>query len=647
MTVKPLAPHDPQRVGPYLLLRSLGEGGMGRVLLAVGPDGRPAAVKIVHASLARDPVFRERFRREVEACRRVSGAYTAPVLAADPGAPVPWLATLYVPGPSLRQVVADTGVLPLPSLHRLAVGLTTALADIHRAGLVHRDLKPGNVLLTHDGPRVIDFGIARAVTDDVELTSTGSVIGSPEFMSPEQAHGHALTSATDVFSLGSVLVLAATGRSPFAGSSAAQTLYNVAHAEADLTGVPSPLREIVAACLDKEAQRRPTAHALLDRLAEIGTVAPGAAPWPPAVHEAIGRQEAEAGRVLAATPRSAMSARRRTAPAVWSGVAAVLVIGVAATVVALAGGGDSGDGAGGAAAGDPGSAAVPTALPGNQSTTANAEPDDDPLGVSALRGTDPCAVLAREPDLTARPAVHLSRCTYEHEDGRWFDLALGDAVPATPNPGDDVDDTELDGLSLVVDHGGEGRCEVVAVLPSDPGLGVSVEVGPGVGAVVARPCAEARDRLAVALDRLTDGGAKRDPDAGSLANVDPCSLIDTNEIVDIFTVNPAVVPDGLHGCEWAVSGTLTLQLAKEVDPAALPDDWEKRRLGAHTVYLQRDPQPGSPSCAVAWAHRPSEESFTETVTLRYRATATGLPVEEVCAATRSAAEHVVARLPKP
>ncbi|EIF00490.1 serine/threonine-protein kinase [Saccharomonospora glauca] len=635
--MKPLAPHDPHQVGPYRIVASLGEGGMGRVLLAAGSDGKPAAVKVVHASLARDAVFRERFRREVEACRLVSGAYTAPVLAADPDAPTPWLATLYVPGPSLRQVVAEHGPLPTPSLRRLAVGLVTALVDIHRAGLVHRDLKPSNVLLTHDGPRVIDFGIARAARDDVELTGTGAVIGSPEFMSPEQAHGRPLTPATDVFSLGSVLLFAAVGRGPFASTSAAQALYNVVHSEPDLAGVPEPMREVVAACLNKDPERRPTPHELLDRLVELDTTAPGTAPWPHSVHETISAQEAQATGVLTAPPEDRSGRRRRV---VFAGAAAgVAVMGLVVSLALV--GGDTLTGRASPAG------TAPAALPGAGVAEPPDREDSDPLSLARLRTVDPCEVLSNEPGLTAQPTVHMSRCSYEHDDGRWIDLVLDDTVPVGPTPSDEVEDTEVGGLALVVDETSQGWCTAVAALPRHPELGIGVEVGPGPGNVVARPCTTARDLLAAALDRIRDDAPERAVVPGSFATVDPCELIEQAEISEMFSVTPTVVPDALHGCAWEVAGTLDVELAHGTDPARLPDDWERTNLGEHTVYLQRDPQQGSPSCAVSWAHLPQEGTFTEVVTVRYRATGTGMPVEQACTATRSAAEHVLARLPQP
>lgn len=304
------APHPlPEKAGPYLLLTELGRGGMGRVLLGVAPDGRTAAVKLVHARHAADDGFRSRFRREVEASRRVSGAYTAAVLDADADAEMPWLASVFVAGPSLGAAVERAGALPPEALHRLAVGLATALDEIHRAGLVHRDLKPENVLLAEDGARVIDFGIARAAEsgDVTELTGTGWVVGSPPFMSPEQAEGRELTGASDVFSLGSVLVLAATGRSPFAGSSALLTLYNLVHTEPDLSAVPRALHGIVVRCLAKNPADRPTPAELL---ALLGPVTPAARPWPPAVHGMVDEQRARVRGLLDGDPeRTAVLSR--------------------------------------------------------------------------------------------------------------------------------------------------------------------------------------------------------------------------------------------------------------------------------------------------------------------------------------------------
>ncbi|GHG19514.1 serine/threonine-protein kinase [Streptomyces hydrogenans] len=289
---RPLGLADPQRTGPYRLLAELGRGGMGRVFLGVAPDGRLAAVKQVHARLAADEGFRARFRREAEASRRVSGACTAAVLDSDTEAAVPWLASVFVAGPSLGAAVARSGPLPAESVRRLAVGLATALDEIHRAGLIHRDLKPENVLLAEDGVRVIDFGIARAAEGGnlTELTGTGLVVGSPAFMSPEQAEGRELTPASDVFSLGSVLVLAATGRSPFAGPSTLQELYAVVHAEPALDAVPAELRGLVGACLSKNPAARPAPARLL---AALGPAAPVSRHWPPAVHTAIAEQRTE------------------------------------------------------------------------------------------------------------------------------------------------------------------------------------------------------------------------------------------------------------------------------------------------------------------------------------------------------------------
>ncbi|MFF8839656.1 serine/threonine-protein kinase [Streptomyces sp. NPDC015130] len=326
----PSTPDDPTRVGPFRTVAVLGQGGMGRVLLGVAPNGSLVAVKQVHAELADDEGFRSRFRREVDASRRVSGAYTAPVVDADPDAPTPWLASLFLPGLPLSDVLAD-GVLPEEAVRQLAAGLAQALVDIHRAGLVHRDLKPSNVMLTDDGVRVIDFGIARAGDQLTKLTHTGALIGSPAFMAPEQITGGAPTPAADVFALGAALVVACTGRTPFSGGSAPALMYSIAHEEPDLDAVPPGLRELLAACLAKDPAARPSPR---DLLALVGPVAPTARPWPEAVHRRIAGRSAEVARLVREAPappppppplpRVRSRGRRRwTAAAVAAGVLVV------------------------------------------------------------------------------------------------------------------------------------------------------------------------------------------------------------------------------------------------------------------------------------------------------------------------------------
>ncbi|MER6319963.1 serine/threonine-protein kinase [Streptomyces sp. NPDC001581] len=298
-----VGPGGPTHVGPFEVVGVLGQGGMGRVLLGAGPDGRLVAVKQVLAHFADDEGFRARFRREVAASRKVSGAYTAAVIDADPDAPTPWLASVFVAGPSLGAVVKAVGVLPEDVVRRLAAGLTSALAEIHRAGLVHRDLKPDNVLLAEDGVRVIDLGIARVTEGEAEgdtgLTRTGWVVGSPAYMSPEQAEGKPLTPASDVFSLGSVLAMSVTGRSPFAGTSTLQTLYDVVHAEPDLSEVPAGLRDLVARCLAKDPEARPSPAQLREL---IGPVTPAGRQWPSAVYGMLAAQRAQIDGLLEGGP---------------------------------------------------------------------------------------------------------------------------------------------------------------------------------------------------------------------------------------------------------------------------------------------------------------------------------------------------------
>jgi hypothetical protein len=255
------------RVGRYRLLNVLGSGGMGCVYLGKTVGGQMAAVKVIRENLAADPEFRVRFGREVAAARQVSGLYTATVIDADLQGPVLWLATTYISGPSLAKAVDNGGLMPLASLRMLAAGLAEGLSAIHAAGLVHRDLKPSNVLLADNGPKIIDFGISRSL-QDTALTTPGGVIGTPEFMSPEQAeHGNAGT-ASDVFSLGAVLYYAATGRTPFGSGDARALLYRVAHAEPDLEGIPDEIRDLVARCLNKDPGQRPAVAQILSQMGE-------------------------------------------------------------------------------------------------------------------------------------------------------------------------------------------------------------------------------------------------------------------------------------------------------------------------------------------------------------------------------------------
>jgi serine/threonine protein kinase len=258
---------DPRLIGPYRLVGRLGSGGMGQVFLGLSVGGRPVAVKVIRAELAEDPEFRVRFGREIAAARRVNGLFTALVVDADVDGPVPWLATAYVAGPSLAQAVTDYGPIAVRPTLALAAGLAEGLSAIHAAGVVHCDLKPSNVLLSPDGPRVIDFGISRAA-EAVSVTGAGWVVGSPGFMSPEQAMGEELGPPSDIFSLGAVLTFAATGLGPFGKGSRPELAYRMVYSSPDLDLVPAELRPLVVRCLAKDPRQRPTADEVLASAAQ-------------------------------------------------------------------------------------------------------------------------------------------------------------------------------------------------------------------------------------------------------------------------------------------------------------------------------------------------------------------------------------------
>lgn len=280
-----LTASDPPEVGGYRLLGRLGAGGMGTVYLGVSPGARLAAVKVVHPGYAADPSFRARFRIEAAAVRAVSGAFTAPILDADPDAQTPWLAVLYVPALTLHEAVAEFGVLPEPAVRALGAALAEALRSIHRGGLVHRDLKPGNVLLAAAGPLVIDFGISRAL-DGTRVTRTGTVVGTVGYMPPEQlVSDRELGPAGDVFALGAVLAFAAAGAPPFGSGRPEEVARRVVREAPWLDAVPESLRPLLAACLEKNPAARPSSSDLLRQLSLVDLDALTPPPVLTAIHE--------------------------------------------------------------------------------------------------------------------------------------------------------------------------------------------------------------------------------------------------------------------------------------------------------------------------------------------------------------------------
>ncbi|MFC9236198.1 serine/threonine-protein kinase [Streptomyces decoyicus] len=374
----PLGAQDPRRIGDYRLIGRLGEGGMGRVFLARSDRGRTVAVKLVRAELAGEEEFRTRFRREVRAARQVGGEWTAPVLDADTEAETPWVATGYIAGSSLQQVVGGGGPLPERTVRLLAAGLARALGSIHAAGIIHRDLKPSNVLVTIDGPRVIDFGIARALEAAplAGVTHTGATVGSPGFMSPEQVRGTPLTPACDVFCLGSVLTYAATGRHPFgtADSVVHAVMFRIAQEEPDLSELPVGLRELIAGCLAKDPAQRPTPAQLVAQAEGGDGQGADDEPWlPGALTVRLGRHAVEL--LEAENPQSGEGAPGGTGPAGTPPVSSPPT------------------------AEDPGLSARPTAV--------------SPTTVSPTPATDHTPTTPPSP-LTQRPASHPAHATTAH-----------------------------------------------------------------------------------------------------------------------------------------------------------------------------------------------------------------------------------------
>ena len=600
--MKPLEPGDARRAGQYRLVAELGEGGMGRVLLGVAPDGRLVALKQVHPEFAHNARFRTRFKQEVQASQRVSGAFTAAVMDADADAETPWLASVFVTGPSLKEAVEATGPLPVESVRRLAVGLATALIEIHRVGLIHRDLKPGNVLLTGDGPRVIDFGIARATEGGSDLTGTGGIVGSPAFMSPEQAESRPLTPASDVFSLGGLLVMAATGRGPFAGSTTAQMLYNVVHAVPDLTGLPPEIRTLVEPCLAKDPARRPSPQRILDFL---GSVAPGTRPWPEAVHRLIGTQEAAVRTALSwpvpePVPVPAPQRRRRWFP----------VVTVLSTVAALAAG-----------------SLLAVTLTAKDPDPPTAGANLDPTSLETLRRTDPCKVLddVTVPDLGKLGAVpdtgYLERCEYRTRSGEKVSIKLGEQIYL--EGGRPTED--LDGRPVLFTEISGGTCDASVQVPAQPELGVTA---------LAETCGLAKATLAKVLERVR-GGAPYDLAPGTVVALDPCTALDKTAVAQAIGPVREVKLTRLRECEW--TATTSLRLTFEKGYPDVPDDGSPVDLGGVTGTRHQTGE----SCAVTWNHRRLDEKRSEHV--RIFATKTG---DGACDAAVAFGKALASKLPR-
>ncbi|MQY19230.1 serine/threonine-protein kinase [Nocardia macrotermitis] len=592
--MKPLGTNDPCSAGRHRLLAVIGQGAMGRVLLGRAPDGRLVAVKMVHRQLARSPEFRARFRMEVQASQRVTGAYTAAVMDADPDAPEPWLASMYVPGPSLREAVEELGPLPLGGLRLLTAGLAAALLEIHRAGMIHRDLKPANVLLGADGPRVIDFGIARALETQTQLTSTGSLIGSPAFMSPEQAEGHDLTTASDVFSVGGMLVLAATGRHPFPGESTPQTLYNVVHTRADTSGVPPELRPVVDACLDKNPAHRPTAAQLLDVAGRI-TAQPV---WPVGVRQRIADSWGEAQQ-WAALPDTVLDSppRRRVSRRLLAGLAGVLAVVAAAGV---------------------GVYVLERPQP--------SPPVHLAITTDQMRLVDTCKLLGAD----VIGSVGSTGATKPFDSGTCETTVLSGGGTANvslevgddPVPANQKNTGDTAGGFPVLDTTGEGSvlgaqaCSRVifpAVSPKVP-IGVSVSGGE-------KQCDLATSILKLVVNRLATAPPMADLPTNSIVRMDPCASVDAKTISTALGATAAPSAAGVHDCEWtspdyqlSVSLSVTDQPAN-MDGTYPPDRVEAGSLGPLQVVRHTDTasQPYSAQFSSYYVANPAASNQAEIV----------------------------------
>ncbi|MQY30312.1 serine/threonine-protein kinase [Nocardia aurantia] len=633
--VTPLDPGDVTRIGRYRLLGLLGSGGMGRVLLGAGPDGRLVAIKQIHPHLVAEGDFRARFRREVQISARVSGAFTAAVVDFEIDSEFPWLASVFVPGLSLDRAVTEYGPMPEEQLLTLAVGLAAALQAIHRVGLVHRDLKPANVILAEDGPRVIDFGIARAVDERSELTGTGSIIGSPAYMSPEQAQSETLTAASDIFSFGVVLVMAAAGRSPFAGSTVPETLYRILHAEPDLRTLSPTVRRLVEPCLHKDPGLRPTTALLLDHL---GPQPARAQPWTRNVHEAIRRSaelaasaaDPEATLVAGAVENSgqpqaesafddpaAAGERRKLRRSIgWStALAALLALVITAGIVVS-----------------------------NRDEPAATMPPPPGMTLTALRSMDVCALLddpvVSGPGTWTRPPASEQWGTCTAQDG---DHRLDIAVERTDGFHASGPATGGVLISDAADRGEDSCTRGLRPAGTDPQFGVTIRIS---GGTPRNRCDLASRFAARIASRITTASPLLPDIRRSLAGHDPCSLV-TNETIDTRIgkqVDGSAV--ALHSCVWNGIYTLTVDLAQGKVP-----DTGSRPIGLdgflpdEKIYVTES-ELNSPSCTRMGVYRIVSGGRAEMVTVRVENPAESAVAGIRCIIAQEIVQDIMANLPE-
>ncbi len=633
--IEPMSPNEPTVIGRYRILGVLGAGGMGRVLLGVGPDGRFVAIKQIHPHLVDDAEYRARFEREIRVSTRVSGAFTAALIDFQLTGPAPWLASVFISGVPLDRAVDDFGPLPPPAVRILASGLASALHSIHGTGLIHRDLKPANVILAADGPRVIDFGIAQP-TEAGGLTEAGALIGSPAYMSPEQATGEPLTGASDIFSLGTLLFMAATGENPFAAASAPYTMFNVVHREAELDLVPSELRDLVGWCLRKHQDDRPTPARILDYL---GVLPVQARPWPAAVHAEIEARGArltqavadpEATQVITGSaltggpqhrplPVVAPTPPRRRVNARLAVVFGVVALALAAGVTAftLRGGNDA------------------------VSTPAAAGPTATVPDAAQLRGVDACA---------------------------WLRAALGPTLPADvmggapmaadswvwqPTSAWGCDGSSAAGrMTLTLGAATEGFTATgrivngLAQVRRGADCALGVDNGPAARRLGIVVDTAARGDCALAEHTLTSltatlGELPRDPAAAqSLSSVDPCALVRDSELSALGVTGQGAL-SAAHECRWPGGARLRVTLAQlrtgDLSLLSKPVD-----LGDGIVVFDEDFTTLN-QCARMYRFRSLGDTFVEVLTVELADPQRKR--EQLCPLVDAALAPMVSRLP--